>query len=573
MKLLNLRINPKKSGLSIQKLSQAFKKYQYKAKTAWGLDIGGYALKAVKIIQKSGVFEVEDFDIIEYTGLPFNVSLLQSDCIKEAIQTFLTRHRITKNDKIVVSIPGQYVLSRFIGVPSVNKKQIKDIVNYEVKQQIPFDFKDIIWDYQQLSDLVPGTDSVDIGLFASKRATLDHILTNISPVKSLLTALQISPLAISNFVFFDHQLDGPTIIINSETENTDLMITDGLHLWIRSIPLSTIDINLVKEIHRSMEYYKSLTKETVNFKTLLLMGNRFTDPLNVKFINDNFTYNVRVLNTLNNLELSNKVNPAYFKENLLNLGVALGLALQGIKVGRVKVNLMPPELIKAAEISKKKFYAVATLSCLAISLIIQYGGLYFHTIHLDSLNDYHQKILQNIKELERKYKNAETLAQTNKYGLDQVSSIDVSRFFWMDVLDKLLFTIPDNVSITSIQTSWINADAIKTENQIKKTAKPDIPKKLLLMGIKGESKEPSMSFIEEHIVKPIQNLTLFDQKVPAVKNVEIVPGSCKQIKHKDELEGYISFEIRWIVKSQDEIQSEIEALPLVPGTSTSLAKS
>ena len=91
------------------------------------------------------------------------------------------------------------------------------------------------------------------------------------------------------------------------------------------------------------------------------------------------------------------------------------------------------------------------------------------------------------------------------------------------------------------------------------------------MGIKGESKEPRMGFIEENILKPIQILTLFDQKVPAFKNVEIVPGSCRQIERKNGWEGCISFEIRWIVKSQDEIQSETQSL--IPGTSTSSVKS
>ena len=78
------------------------------------------------------------------------------------------------------------------------------------------------------------------------------------------------------------------------------------------------------------------------------------------------------------------------------------------------------------------------------------------------------------------------------------------------------------------------------------------------MGIKGESREPSKSFIEEHVLKPIQNLSLFDQKVPAFKNVEIVPGSCRQVD-KEGIGSYICFEIRWIVKSSDEIQQETKS--------------
>lgn len=584
MKFHHLHIPTEIRNFGIRKLSDALTRHR--TKTAWGLDIGGRALKAVKIKQTPDRLLVEDMDIIEYSAIPSDGNFLQSPAIQEAIQTFLTKHHIAKTDNVILSIPGQFVLSRFTTIPPVDKKRLRNIVSYEAKQQIPFDLKDIVWDYQQFTEQVPGAESVEIGLFASKRATLDHLLTNISPLRSRLTAIQASPLAISNFISFDQQIDGLAIIINSETENTDLIIVDSLYFWLRSIPISTVDTDLVKEIQRSMEYYKSLTKETVHFKTLFLMGNKFKDPLNVKCITDNFTYEVKVFKALNNFGLSSNISPAYFSENVLHLGAAFGLALQGVGSGRIKINLLPQELIKSAEISKKKPYAIATLGCLALSLLIQYAELHIQISHLRNSSSRYQKVLQDNKEFERKYKNAETLAQAKKSELDLISSIDSSRFTWMEILDKLLSLIPDNASITSIQSSWIDADTMKTDgttkqmpsgsSQAKKPAtpaKPGASKKLLLMGIKGESKEPSMRFIEEHILKPIQNITLFGHRIPAFKNAEIVPGSSRQVNHKEGGDSYISFEIRWIVKSKEEIQWEENSVSFINGTSTPFKKS
>lgn len=584
MKFHHLHIPTEIRNFGIRKLNDALTRHR--TKTAWGLDIGGRALKAVKIKQTPDRLLVEDMDIIEYSAIPSDGNFLQSPAIQEAIQTFLTKHHIAKTDNVILSIPGQFVLSRFTTIPPVDKKRLRNIVSYEAKQQIPFDLKDIVWDYQQFTEQVPGAESVEIGLFASKRATLDHLLTNISPLRSRLTAIQASPLAISNFISFDQQIDGLAIIINSETENTDLIIVDSLYFWLRSIPISTVDTDLVKEIQRSMEYYKSLTKETVHFKTLFLMGNKFKDPLNVKCITDNFTYEVKVFKALNNFGLSGNISPAYFSENVLHLGAAFGLALQGVGSGRIKINLLPQELIKSAEISKKKPYAIATLGCLALSLLIQYAELHIQISHLRNSSSRYQKVLQDNKEFERKYKNAETLAQAKKSELDLISSIDSSRFTWMEVLDKLLSLIPDNASITSIQSSWIDADTMKTDgttkqmpsgsSQAKKPAtpaKPGASKKLLLMGIKGESKEPSMRFIEEHILKPIQNITLFGHRIPAFKNAEIVPGSSRQVNHKEGGDSYISFEIRWIVKSKEEIQWEENSVSSINGTSTPFKKS
>ncbi|TVM03303.1 MAG: hypothetical protein CV087_05750 [Candidatus Brocadia sp. WS118] len=582
MKLKYFNITPKIINFNTQKISRILK--QSRRKSAWGIDINECFLRVAKITRVSNELIIDDLSIIEIPQLKPEANISQSVYIKEAIQTFFTRHCIHRDDKVVVSIPGQSVLSRFISIPPVDKKQLKAIVSYEAKQQIPFDLKDIVWDYQQLTEKVIDVNSIEVGLFASKRVTLDQLLANISPLKPKLNAIQAAPLAIYNLISFDQQINGLTIIINAETENTDLIIVDGLYFWLRSIPTSKVDADLVKEIQRSMEYYKSLMKEAANFQTILLMGNKFKESHNVKFITDNFACEVKIFKTLNNLKLSSNINPTYFNENILPFASALGLALQGIGLGRIKINLLPPELIKAAEISEKKLYVVASLGCLALSFIIQYVGLYARNTHFQNSEIQYQKVLQNIKELEGKYKNAETLAQTNKSALDLISSIDSFRFLWLEGLNKLLSLIPDNVSLCGIQSSWVDEDAIGLSKQTppgvvvqqKKTAtspQPGASKKLLLMGIKGESQEPRMHFIEESILKPIQNLTLFDKKVAAFKNVEIVPGSSRQVEHKDGLGNCISFEIRWIVKSNNEIHSEEDSLVSISGTSTPLNKS
>lgn len=577
MKLFPIHISFKKPDFLITKASRGFK--QKKTENVWGLDIGGDALKAVKIAQTPDGIYVDDIDVIAYNALPRDMTFLQSTSIQEAILTFLTRYPITKNDKVLVSIPGQFVLSRFITIPPVDKKQLKNIISYEARQQIPFDLKDVVWDFQQLSEQLPDAEGIEIGLFASKRTTVNHIVTNIWSLKPYLSTLQISPLAIANFVLFDQQVSGPTVIVHGEVENTDIIIIDRQHLWMRSIPIFTIDASLIKEIQRSLEYYKSLTKEDVHFKNLLLMGNKFKDPAAVKYITDNFTHEVKFLTCLNTLKVSQKIPAAYLDENLSNFGVALGLALQGAGFGRLRINLLPQEFAKEIEISRKKPYAIAALGCLALAIFIQYAGSRMEIAHLRKSNEYHQKILNTIQNFEKNYKNLETLAQANKSSLDLVSSVDSARFFWMEAADKLLSIIPDNVSVTSIQSSWIDADTLKyitetthgidTARQQKPTnffqaKKPNalvnagVSKKVLLMGIKGESREPSKSFIEEHILKPIQNISLFDQNVPAFKNVEIVPGSCRQVD-KEGIGSYICFEIRWVVKSPDEIQQETKS--------------
>jgi hypothetical protein len=52
------------------------------------------------------------------------------------------------------------------------------------------------------------------------------------------------------------------------------------------------------------------------------------------------------------------------------------------------------------------------------------------------------------------------------------------------------------------------------------------------MSIKGESYDPKMSYIEEMVKKPLEDLKLFGQQVPSFRNVEFVQGS---VRHVDTL--------------------------------------
>lgn len=582
IKLNNLRFSYKTPDLKIQKLSQVIR--QYTTKTAWGLDIGGHVLKAVKITKRGNELFVEDVCIIEYPPIPPTTNSLQSSCISDAIKAFLEKYNVSWRDNILVSVPGQLVLSRFLSIPPVNKKQLKNIIGYEVKQQIPFDVKDIVWNYHQINKKYSGTENIEIGLFASKRATLDNILSNITPFHLKLRVLQVTPLAICNFVYYDRQVDGLVLIINVETDNTDLIIIDGMNYWLRSIPHYLVDLELVKEIQRSTEYYKSINKDAINIKTILLMGSAFKDPHNIKFISDNFDYEVKLIKTLNNIKLSNKIDTKYFEENLLNLCVALGLAIQGVSSGLINTNLLPKEQIRAVELFNKRPYAIATLGCLAISFIVQLYGLHVQTSRINNSFSQHQNLLQSLKDLEKKYNNTNSNTQKSKSALELISSIDSNRFFWMEMLDKLCSLLPSNVTVSSMQSQWIDSNSTSTGNvagqhgffqpkRVETPLKTGTSNKVLLIVINGKSEEPSIGFIEEHILKPIQSLKLFDQKVPAFKNVEIVRDSCRQIDYKDKRGACIIFEIRWIVKTGEEILQETQSATSTPESSAQPAKS
>src|SRR5207237_8680531 len=173
---------------------------------------------------------------------------------REALEKFLSRNSI-RGDMVVISIPGQSGLARFVKLPPVEEKKINDIVRFEAKQQIPFNLEEVVWDYQKLGSGAV-TDGfameTEIGLFAIKRDTVTRYLQHFKDVNIEVHIVQMAPLALCNFVSYDllekteadaeeEDNEGKkrcVVALDIGADSSNLVITDGQRIiWQRAIPL------------------------------------------------------------------------------------------------------------------------------------------------------------------------------------------------------------------------------------------------------------------------------------------------------------------------------------------------
>ena len=121
-----------------------------KKSSVWGIEIGQSAIKALRCRVDGDTVVAEAFDYIEYPKILSQPEAEPEVLVREALQTFVSRNDL-KKCRVALSVPGQSGLAKFFKPPPVELKKIPDIVKYEAKQQIPFDLKDVIWDYQLMS--------------------------------------------------------------------------------------------------------------------------------------------------------------------------------------------------------------------------------------------------------------------------------------------------------------------------------------------------------------------------------------------------------------------------------------
>ncbi len=267
------------AGLALQALQQAFltanlaprektgvlgllKSRKPRPTTAWGIDLGRCALKAIKlgyVAETDRVVALEAETII-HDGIANRPTAELQTSIEKTLQSFLDRH-VFKDGTVAVSLPAQKVLMRFFSLPLADKKKISEIMHYEVKQQIPFPLETIAWDYQVLesTDEQPEPDCVPdngIALLAIKLEEVHAQLKLFADRRIKVDVVQSDSAALLNFLMREQRLaaapqsapaDAPIrvhAILDIGTDSSNIVLTNGRSLAMRSIPLGGNDFTL-----------------------------------------------------------------------------------------------------------------------------------------------------------------------------------------------------------------------------------------------------------------------------------------------------------------------------------------
>ena len=400
-----------------------------RSRNVWGIDIGKCGLKALRCSRSSDSEKLvaDAFDYIEYPMLLTQPEADPGELVRDAVEEFLSRNDIV-GDTIAVSVPGQAGLSKFIKLPPVEASKIPDIVTYEARQQIPFPLEQVIWSWQRLEGGIEESGFVidaEIALFAMKR---DQVAKAIEPFKDAdieIDILQLSPVSLANVVMFD-QLPKPSevdpdapppsiVLASMGVDSTDLVITNGLKIWQRTMPIGGSNFTralvqgmrmtfpkaenlkrnaaraddpkkvfqtlrpvfneFASELQRSLNYFTGQDR-TAKIGQVLLVGNAAKLRGLSDFLAKQLQLEVHRLREFKGLEGDLVLQTPAFRENQLAFATVYGLALQGLGVAGIRTNLLPSDVTRDRLIHAKKPWAVAAMLGLLVAALINFLGIY-----------------------------------------------------------------------------------------------------------------------------------------------------------------------------------------------------
>ena len=470
--------------------------------SAWGIEIGQAGLKAIRLrVGEGQTVRATAFDYIPHPKILSQPDAVPAELIEQAVATFLERNDVG-SDPIGISVPGHTSLAKFIKLPPVEPGKVSEIVQYEARQQIPFDLDEVVWDYQPIGGGVEESGfmlEAEVGLFAMKRELVYDAMRPLTEHGEEVEVVQIAPLALYNYLSWDvlsfrkseETPDPPDaedyyILLDMGADNTTLVVSNGRSIWIRNVPIGgnhftralTREMKLtfakaehlkcnatrspdpksvfqamrpvfndfVTEIQRSIGFFGSVNR-TAKIKKVIGIGNGFKLAGLQKFLQQNLQYEVERLEHLEGVTGDIVLNDSVFSDNVMTFAVPYGLALQTLQQTRIHTTLLPPEIVVERRIRSKKPWVVAMLASLLLVLLTSLGmtARASRSYSEDRFKSEYAEVDKLVKEVSSLQQQYGAQVTAHKKILDDIAQIEAPlkrRSMWLELMKAVNVSLP-----------------------------------------------------------------------------------------------------------------------------------
>jgi type IV pilus assembly protein PilM len=323
------------------------------------------------------------------------------------LRAFVQEKKVGKTP-VVVALPGFAALFREFSLPAASASRLDEIVSYEAKQLIPYPLEEVIYGYHELRR-DPDTGEITVALLCCRRDIIQQLLSVLDEMGLNVEALQVGPVALVNYILYDAPPEDAIVILDTGARGSDFVVVNDGSFWLRSIGISGADLskalmskfsipydraealkremgdskqadrvfrvmapvlnNLCAEVQRSIGYYKSLFRGA-QFGEMVCAGNTYLLAGVDQFVADHVNLPTRTLSVPETLTTHFSVDPNEVEANRQVLGTAAGLALQGVGLAEVDVNLLPYERRLRRTIAAKVKFAAAAVGFIVVTVLV-----------------------------------------------------------------------------------------------------------------------------------------------------------------------------------------------------------
>lgn len=356
--------------------------------TFLAVEISERYLKLAHLKVSSNKREVLGLSISEIAGF-------FDDDIAGKIQQFVRDQRIKKAE-VVNIIPSNFAVFKNIEIPSVDPKEIKEIIDLQAGRHTPYSREEIIMDYSNIGVVHDRYTKILLIIVKKDVVTQRYNIIKKSGFKAETAVL--SAETVSGFCFDscpEKTRNTPVGIVHIDNIHVDLtIVSGGKSIYIRSFPFaagadatvsSDMQKKLLEEIKTSLESYQAENIDALP-SVLYLVG--VTDSIKaiIAEIQKAAGVNVEILSVFDLFSMSPGVSDVYSASKHIS---ALSVLAPAAFLDGPYLNLIPEDVRmqkdikrRARDITKMGIFSMASLILLCVALFMDmfFKGMYFEEL-------------------------------------------------------------------------------------------------------------------------------------------------------------------------------------------------
>jgi type IV pilus assembly protein PilM len=333
-----------------------------KSLTTVGLDIGSYAVKCVEVNEEGGRVSLRSAQVRK-------IAQGGAEEVKSAVRS-VCQSLTSTPAHVRISVAGPSVLIRNVSLPRMTLQELKSAIRFEAERHIPFPIDDCILDFQIL-DQAPGKPTMKVLLVAAKKDLVNQRVRTLSDagiepeaidadifcyanaferlsenggVKSfglLNIGHRSSSFAImhgGSLFFARDVLFGGLGVTKALMETKGLPEPEADELKLRREEAVLADLAaatkkgfepLAAELKRSVVFFENETGEELG--VIYVAGGGARSHGAAEALSEELGRKVALWSAAKPFGAGPGVDPQFLEKHFLELGIAYGLALRGLK--------------------------------------------------------------------------------------------------------------------------------------------------------------------------------------------------------------------------------------------------
>lgn len=423
--------------------------------------------------------------------------------LEDAIKQLSTALRAGDGD-VNYAIPGQFLIAKFVKLPSLAEDQVDKIVGFEAQQAVPFPLNETVWDYQLMGK---SGGEMEVGIVAVRSEHLNELNAAVEGAGLTTAIVDAAPVALYNAFRYNYpETDGCSLLIDLGARTTNLIFIEGRRAFISSF--QTGGASITQSIAKDMGMDYDTAEQRKVAEGFVNLGGNYEDhedpeidamskvirnalarihgeivrrtnayrqqqggsapsvaylagaganlPYVKEVIEEKLRVPVEYFNPLKNVSVGPKVDVERISQEAHTLGELVGLALREMSCP-MALDLAPKSVEASRDVGNRKPFLYMGAAALLAALL---GVWVYNSSAASGFDKQRSAVESKIDKLDgfdKTIKDAEKREQDFKARADHLATAVNDQKYWVGMFDTLNSLLKDD-KIWLVQVTPVGAD-------------------------------------------------------------------------------------------------------------------